>query len=297
MLPTVLLVLSQAGTVVFGGDVMLNGIPVKAKPLAALAPKFKAADLAIVNLEIPLTNSKDRTKRKTAEELKRRDQFILRGDPRHLPHLKAVGIDMVSLANNHAMDFGPGGLREMIEGLDKLGIAHAGAGRNAAEAERVAVVRAKGKRIGLVSYLAFMSAGALRKCTPATDTTAGIAVLSFGGKPDTRKIEAIVQKAKASCDILVVGLHWGIERKTKPTGYQIALGKAFLDAGADVVWGNHPHVLQPAVSVDGKPIMYSMGNLVSPLPAAAALARWTIGDAKVSLIPYRIVGGRAVTEK
>ncbi|RYG45905.1 CapA family protein [bacterium] len=292
MLFAALLVVSTPPTLVFGGDVMLNGIAPARKPLAELAPIFQKADAAIVNLEIPLTNSTTRTTRKTAAEIKRRDQYVLKADPGHMAHLKAVGIDMVGLANNHALDYGPKGLDEMIRALDKAGIAHTGAGRNSAAAERVAVIRRGKTRIGLVSYLAFVSVGGLRKCTPATEKSAGVAVLSFGGKPNVTKIRSIVQNARASCDVLVVALHWGIEKQTRPSGYQRALGQAFIDAGADVVWGHHPHVLQPAETYKRKPIMYSMGNLVSPRPGKSAVAFWRVGTESVTLKPYNIRGGR-----
>ncbi|RYG32517.1 CapA family protein [bacterium] len=293
MLLAALLMVTTPTTIVFGGDAMFNAIPPSKKPLAELAPQFKSADVAIINLEIPLTNSTTRTTRKTAAELKRKDQFVLKADPRHMAHVKAAGIDMVSLANNHALDYGPKGLSEMIAALDKAGIAHTGAGRNADEAERVAVIRRGRQRIGLVSYLAFMSSGSLKKCTPATENSAGVAVLSFGGKPNNAKVKAIVRRARQSCDVLIVALHWGIEKQTKPTGYQRALGQAFIDAGADVIWGHHPHVLQPTETYRGKPIMFSMGNLVSPRPGKSALATWKIGEESVKLTPYNIRGGRA----
>jgi poly-gamma-glutamate synthesis protein (capsule biosynthesis protein) len=103
--------------------------------------------------------------------------------------------------------------------------------------------------------------------------------------------------AKKSCDFLVVGLHWGIERKDLPTPYQVALGRACVDAGADVVWGNHPHVLQGAELYKGKPILYSMGNLISPRPSQTALARIFFEPdrpPKFRLLPCSIAKGRVV---
>ncbi len=286
-------------TLVAGGDIMLNGVPSSVKPLAAVGHAFRSADLAIANLEIPLTNSPTRTTRKTPAELRRRAQYILRGDPRHAPHLREVGLDIVSLANNHSMDFGVAGLEEMTRLLRQQGIKFTGTGANVAQARSVVVYRVPGgPRVGLISALAFMNTISLWKCTPATATSPGLAALAFNGTVDARarrELRQWVGGAKAKCDLLIVALHWGIERQTVPSPYQVALGRAAVDAGADFVWGHHPHVLQGGELYRGKPILYSMGNLISPLPAATGLARLTFTGQRISgfdFIPAAIRGGR-----
>ena len=277
---------------------MLNGIPPQAQPLEGLAEVLGAADFAFANLEIPLTDSRAATRRKTPAELRTRSQFILKAHPDHAPHLADVGIDAVSLANNHAMDYGAGGLEQTRSLLSERGIVHAGAGSDWREATLPAIVERHGVRIALVSYLAFIGAEALRKCTPATDVEPGIAVLSFGGRigPEQRKIlTSIVQRARSEADLVVVALHWGIEKQRVPTSYQVALARAFVDAGADVVWGHHPHVLQGWERQGDGVIFYSLGNLISPMPAVTGLFRLTYRGKElvdVMFIPAQISGGR-----
>lgn len=276
----------------FGGDIMLNQVSVKAKPLSRLAPIFGRADLAFGNLEVPLTNSKTPTTRKTAEEIRKRDQYILKADPRHIADLKASNIRLVALGNNHALDYGPKGLYEMQAALTKAGIAYAGAGANADRAMAPAFVSRGKKKIALLSVLAFMSRGGLWKCSPATAKSAGVGVLSFGGSIDDaakQKLQGWIGRAKQKADVVVVALHWGLERKTLPTSYQVALGRACVESGADVVWGHHPHVLQGAEIFKGKPILYSMGNLVAPRGGETALVTVAFDSPSPTLTEHRIV--------
>ena len=287
-------------SLVVGGDIMLNGIRLGTKPLAGVAKAFREADFALANLEIPLTDAKTPTTRKTAAELRARTQFVLKADPRHAAELTRAGFDMVSLGNNHAMDYGAKGLAQERAILSKLGIEATGAGSNGAAAASLAIVTGRdGFRLGLLSALAFMGRGALLTCSPAGPSHAGVNVLSFGGKVDDAakaKLRRWVGGAALRCDYLVVALHWGIERQTHPTSYQIALGRAVAEAGADLVWGAHPHVLQPTETYRGVPILYSTGNLVSPLPGSTALYRLTISrhtSHSLSKIPVRILNGKA----
>ncbi len=256
---------------------MLNGISTKSKPLVSLVPLTKPAGTAILNLEIPLTGTKAATPRKTRADLAARNQYILKADPAHVGGLAALGIDLVSLGNNHCMDYREAGLKQMQALLDKWSIGYAGAGSNADQALAVKVfTNPQGVRVGLISALAFMSVGGLSKCTPATSTSAGVGTLSFGGSIDDRarkSLKAMISSAKQQCDVLVMGLHWGIEKQTLPSAYQVALGRACIDAGADIVWGNHPHVLQGAEVYKSKPIMYSLGNLISPRPGETGLIK------------------------
>lgn len=290
---------SPTWTLVLTGDAMLNGIPASRRPFSSIASVLRSADATLVNLEIPLTNQGQRTPRKTPAELARRSQFILRADPAHAPHLAEVGVDLVSLGNNHAMDYGPQGLRQMLRLLGKHKIGHAGAGENWSDARKVAVMTLpNGIRVGLVSALAFMSRGALRKNWPAEADAPGLSVLAYDGVVSERAkadLKAWIGRARRDCDFLVVALHWGIEKQTVPTPYQVSLGRAAIDSGADIVWGHHPHVLQGAERYRGKPILYSMGNLVSPLPGKTGLVRLTLRNSQVvksEFLPAQIAGGR-----
>lgn len=284
-------------SLLFGGDLMLNAVSPKAAPLRALAPQAAKHDAFFANLEIPLTNVRTATVRKTPKELRDRDQYILKADPKHIASLKQAGITAVSLANNHAMDYGWRGLAQQNAALDAAGIPHAGAGKNAAVAARPATVIAGKCRVALISSLAFMSRTALWKCTPATTKKPGIMVLPFNGTINDAartKLKSWIGTARKNHDLVVVALHWGIERKPVPSPYQVALGRACIDAGADIVWGHHPHVLQAAEIYNGKPIMYSLGNLVSPTPAASALISLRRhGDTwSLNVLPTAISGGK-----
>lgn len=285
----------QKTTLVFGGDIMLNQIPVAYKPLAALKPLFQSGTVGFANLEIPLTDAKSATPFKSGAELKARTQFILKADPKHIANIKAAGIDMVSLANNHAMDYRAAGLRQEIGLLDKAGILHAGAGPNLEEAKEIA-----GKdNVFLASALGFMGAGAINKLGPATDEKMGIHALFFNGSINQASktyLKAWIHGPRSNDEgILVVAIHWGIERQTVPTAYQVSLARACIDAGADVVWGHHPHVLQGAELYKGKPILYSMGNLISKKEGPTGLVRLYFEDfkfKKFKFLPLTISGMR-----
>lgn len=289
-------------TLVVGGDVMLNQVKPSASVFKGITSLVSGADLAYANLEIPITSVKTPTTRKTAAEVRARTQYILRADPGHGSHFKNAGFDTVSLANNHAMDYRASGLKDFIARLDKMDITWFGAGRNWEEARKLQVHEVGGVRVGFLSYLSFNNPSSMRKCTPATSTGAGVAAITITGWSDERAISlvrGIVQKAKKQCDILIVCLHWGIEKQTQPAPNQVRLGRMFVDQGADMIVGAHPHVLQPGELYRGKPIIYSLGNLVSPRPGSTALYRFRYEGSTlkgVDYFPASISGGRVAVK-
>lgn len=285
---------AKGTTLVLGGDIMLNQLPVKSKPLAAIGSLLKTGGVTLANLEIPLTDAKAGTPYKTGAELKARTQFILKADPKFAPQIKEVGIDLVSLGNNHAMDYRAAGLTQMMGLLTKQNILYTGAGPTISEAKEMVTK----DNVGLVSGLAFMNSGAINKLTPAKDGSAGIHGLFFNGSI-TPKAKAYlkdwIKGQRQNQEIVVVALHWGIERMTVPTPYQVALAHACIDAGADVVWGHHPHVLQGAELYKGKPILYSMGNLISKKEGPTGLVRLYFEGGKFKrfrFLPCQIAGGK-----
>lgn len=297
------LLAASTWTLVCGGDIMLNGISARTNPLAALTPLVSKADLAYANLEVPLTSATVHTARKTDAQLARKSQFVLRAEPGHSKHIASVGFDIVSLGNNHAMDFRAAGLAQMMGLLEKAQIAYAGAGKNFAAAHKVSVQQVKSLRVGLISFMSFVDDYSNWATTPATKGEPGIAALAFGGKMDTEKqgqIKRFVRDARKNCDVLLVAMHWGVERTTVPTKYQVSLGRGFIDAGADAVIGAHPHRLQGAEVYKGKPILYSLGNLISPLSGETGLVRLKFDEAKflsAEFFPARIGGGKTVPYK
>jgi poly-gamma-glutamate synthesis protein (capsule biosynthesis protein) len=281
---------------VAGGDIMFNSVPAGRRVFQNL--KIAKRDIFYANLEIPLTNTRERTPRKTAAEIARRDQYVLKADPRHISNLVEAGLDVVSLGNNHIMDGGASGMRQNNKLLDKVGIRYCGAAENLEAAEAPALVIAPdGTRVAFISYLSFRNQGSIEKCGPATSTSPGLAGLTLGGRNGMKELERlqeIVSKAKQQADLLFVCLHWGIEKQPLPADYQVSLGRLFIDAGADGVLGNHPHVLQPAEMYNGKPIVYSMGNFVHPGSGNTALYSLKFkGKELVSgkVIPLRYSGG------
>lgn len=248
-----------------GGDIMLNGINVNKNPFAKITSVFKECDLIIANLEAPLTNGTARTHRKSAAEIAAKTQYVLKANPKHGNHLKEAGFHYLALGNNHTMDYTERGMNETMLVLKSMEILYGGAGKNIADATQPRFFYVKGMKIGVLSFLAFQSTSGRSKCMPATETSAGVAILDFPGavgKVQVKVLEELVKKAKQECDFLVVYLHWGVERQTIPNTYQVTLGRAWIDAGADLVLGSHPHVLQGAEIYNGKPIVYSLGDLM-----------------------------------
>lgn len=295
---SVALALASSWTMILGGDVMLNGVKPSAKVWSGLGSTVRNADVALANLEIPWTTATKSTSAKSAAELKAKTQFILKADPKHGPFFASAGWDMVSQGNNHAMDYGWAGLSQTQTQLKSRHIVFAGAGQTLAEATKPAVFHLKdGTRVGLISAMAFVGTGALSKTTPATKSRAGVHGLDLGGaitESSKAKVQAWIDAAKKKCDILVVALHWGTEKRTIPNAYQVSLGRAVIEAGASIVWGHHPHVLQGAEFYRGRPIFYSAGNLVSPKGGTTALFKLTFRNkrfAGVDVIPARISGG------
>lgn len=291
----------QKTTIVLGGDIMLNQIPVKLKPLSALKPLYATGDVGIANLEIPLTSSRKATPYKTAAELKARTQYILKADPEHILGIKDAGIHLVSLANNHVMDYGAEGLNQMMGLLTKHNILYTGAGPTLSEAKEMV----SKQNVALLSAQAFMNSGSMMKLGPATDKKPGLHALFFNAsinKTTRAYLKTWIDGQRNGKEIIVVALHWGIEKQTVPTSYQVNLARACIDAGADVIWGHHPHVLQGAELYKGKPILYSMGNLISKKEGPTGLVRLYFEESKFKsfrFLPLTIAGMRVkpVTDK
>jgi len=283
---------------------MLYHISSKKNPFAAISKITASSDIFIANLEIPLTNAKTATTRKTPEQVKAKTQFILKADPAHIKYLVKAGVNAVSLGTNHTMDYRIDGLKEELALLKREGIAYSGAGLTSQYAALPGFFQdGKSPDMAIVSYLTFLGEKHRWMNTPATAKSAGVAVLPFGGAIDKKvraKLVDIVDNAKQSVNFVVVALHGGIERQTVPTSYQVNLARAFIDAGADVVVGHHPHVLQGAEIYKGKPIFYSTGNLINSLPGNTALFHLKYNGrklVKVALTPCTIAKGAVVPMK
>ena len=192
---------------------------------------------------------------------------------------RELGLDLVTLANNHALDFGTDALLDTCDTLDQAGIYHVGAGRNLEEACEPVIITEKGENIGFL--------GASR-VIPVGSWNASASKPGMLTTYDPSLLLEQIDHLKETCDYVVVYVHWGIEKKDRPEEYQRSLGKQYIDAGADLVIGSHPHVLQGIEYYKGKPIVYSLGNFIfgSSIPKTALLAaEWDGETTRLSLIP------------
>lgn len=209
-----------------------------------LLDKMNSSDITMVNLEFPFSTRGIQMEDK---------QYTFRADPARASILTQMGVDIVSLANNHTLDFGTEALLDTITTLKENNILSVGAGENLEEAKRPSSIAIKGRNI------AFLGASRVIPVTDwnATKYSPGV----FTTYDPTLLIEEI-KAAKQSNDLVVVYVHWGIEKKEYPEEYQRIMAKQYIDAGADLVIGSHPHVLQGIEYYNGKPIVYSLGNYV-----------------------------------
>jgi poly-gamma-glutamate capsule biosynthesis protein CapA/YwtB (metallophosphatase superfamily) len=211
-------------------------------PFVYVGDVLRSADIAFANLEGPLT-------RRGRPQAK---QYTFRSPPEIVaPALARAGIDVVALANNHAMDYGVEGLVDTIDALRTAGIRYAGAGENSAAARRPAIVEAAGHRVAVLAYsLTFPEESWATATTPGT---------AFG---HAEHVRADVAKARKQADIVLVSFHWGQEGSVELRPYQRELGRAAIDAGAAAVLGHHPHILQGVERYRDGVIFYSLGNFV-----------------------------------
>jgi poly-gamma-glutamate capsule biosynthesis protein CapA/YwtB (metallophosphatase superfamily) len=212
--------------------------------LSKVASVLSGADVTVGNLEGPLAKSG------TAAAGK---DVTLLGDPAAIAGLEKAGFDAVGLANNHALDFGKTALKNTLSLLDKAGIAHSGAGMNRASAQKPAVVQAGGAKVAFLSFSHILPAGFI-----ATDSKPGIA-RSKGGMD---QVAEAIRQAKKANDHVVVSFHWGIEYSPDANSEQRRDARRAIDAGADLVVGEHPHVIQGLEVYKGRLIAYSLGDFV-----------------------------------
>ena len=275
-------------TLLFAGDVYLSQHVLNAYDNAGgihgvldegIRAEIDAADIFMVNQEFPFTERGTQAADK---------QFTFRLPHDRLHIMNEMGIDIVTLANNHILDFGPEGITDSIAALNEAGIKYVGAGENLEEAKKLEIIEVGGRKIGFLGtsrvYMATSWA--------AGEKHPGV----FSTYDPTLPVEEI-KKADELVDYLVVYVHWGVERETTPKEYQRVMGKQYIDAGADIVIGSHPHVLQPLEFYNEKPIMYSMGNFVfgSSIPSTELLKIEISaeGEMNVTEIPCTSSGGFA----
>lgn len=175
------------------------------------------------------------------------------GEPSWIEAIAAAGVQVVSLANNHMFDCLAPGFRNLRECLDRAGLRYFGAGMDLSEATAPAVVESGGLRLALLG-------AADRRSGPYQFAGAG----QFGVAPlDMQRLIEQVGVLRYEVDHVIISLHWGEERLLIPSPEQVAQARALVDAGAAMVFGHHPHVLQGMELHHGRPIIYSLGNFLA----------------------------------
>ena len=272
------------------GDICLAGGVERAShkaeptyPFTAMLRTLQSADIAFGNLECVLS-ARGRPVPK---------RYNFRARPAWAKKLYAAGFDVLSVANNHTLDYGRAALADTVRHLREAGIVAVGAGETLSEALRVRILQRRGLRIGFLAYLGMFP--------PLLPIIADQPCVAMGHPHQVRRD---VADARKQVDVLIVSVHAGVERQSTPSARQREIGRAAVDAGADLVLGHHPHIVQPVESYRGKPICYSLGNFVfDPSPAVlrnpagpwSAMAVADLGpdgSVRVQLVPLRLQNRR-----
>jgi poly-gamma-glutamate synthesis protein (capsule biosynthesis protein) len=231
----------------------------------------RTADIAFQNLEEALADSGYPN-----------PKAVAKADPSIVDEFEWAGIDVVATANNHLMDFGVSGMETAFRTLEDRDIAQSGAGHNLAEALRPAFIESKGLRFAFLAFLAASDMGPLL-APPAGEDTAGVApirgseirlpngeVVISPWAQDLAAMENAIRSAKEEADFVAVSfhIHWGERGEIDPTGKQL-FARAAIDAGADLILGHGPHLLNGIEIYRGKPILYSIGHFFIQLSIPA----------------------------
>ncbi|MFH1188703.1 MAG: CapA family protein [bacterium] len=237
-------------TLLFVGDIMLSrGVAYQTEknggdgryPFLRIADVVRGADIAFGNLEGPLSDV-------GTDE---RNLYSFRADPKMMEGLVYAGFDVLSLANNHIGDWGHDALSDTVLRLKAANILPIGAGENYREANKVVVKKIGNTRFGFLAYT-----NLLPERFVATEDRVGVSEWGI------EKIKKDITLAKQKSDIVIVSFHWGEEYSKEPVMYQKEFARACIDAGADIIVGHHPHVVQPVERYKDGVIMYSLGNFV-----------------------------------
>jgi poly-gamma-glutamate synthesis protein (capsule biosynthesis protein) len=268
-------------TLAFGGDVhfeahladLLDG---RGSALRDITRPLSSADVAMVNLESAIAGPGAAPGRKELEHPGQRYWF--RTTPAALDVLSDAGVDVVSLANNHGADFGTVGIRRALAAATDSSVALVGVGADREEAFTPYRVSVGGTDIAVLAG----DASFRESRHPSWEAGPGNPGLAAARNP--RALVAAVERAAATSDVVVVYLHWGEEYATCPTADQRRLARSLATAGADVVVGSHPHVLQGSGWLGDTYVSYSLGNLLW----------YHNGRPDTGVLRLRVVDGRVV---
>jgi len=229
--------------------------------LGPMAAALRSADLSIVNLETAVTT------RGTPQP----KQFTFRAPPMALTALRSAGVDVATMANNHALDYGPVGVRDALAAARARHLPLIGIGRNAEQAYAPWIVTVRGQRIAFLAATAFLVPSSLVPSWSAGRHQAGLAMAMPGH--DARLLAA-VRAVRPTVDTVIVDMHWGSDDlRTCPTSWQRSLAAHLTDAGADIVVGQHTHVLQGAGYRGTAYVDYGLGNFLFYAPDGGPTAQ------------------------
>jgi len=275
--------------VVAGGDINLGrevGQAILADPqhapFQALAPLWADADVRFANLESPLSDQGGETQSP-------RFRKVFTGPPGGARALAAAGVGVVSTANNHAWDYGRSAFFETLAHLDAASVLHAGTGKDLEAAYRPARMVVKGWKVAIFAVTQIWNYGPIEK-------HAGRNHVAWARQST---LEPLIRRARTENDLVLVSYHGGGEYLDAPVGGTRQLARAWIRAGADAVIGHHPHVAQGVEWFDGRPVFYSLGNLVfeprpeHPWTRFGALARLELarsGKHRFSVCPIGFRG-------
>jgi poly-gamma-glutamate capsule biosynthesis protein CapA/YwtB (metallophosphatase superfamily) len=240
---------------------------------SGLGGLFKKDELTIVNLECAASNLGSAVPK----------QFNFRGDPAALPVMKAAGVEVASMANNHSYDYGPDALIDTRKNIEHAGMAPIGAGRDPEQALAPALFEINGWKIAVVGFDQVVD--------PYPDA---VAAPGHPGTAAGHDVDAMVEAIKGAdrdADLVLVMIHWGVELDTQPRAEQVVEAHRFVEAGADMIFGSHSHRLEPRGSYRGKPIFWGLGNFVWPNHSVAGS---TTAVAEVSVSPSGKLSGRLI---
>ena len=231
-------------TLLAAGDVQMDRTePAGIDPFEGIEPPLASGDVAVVNVEMAISD-------RGAPVGK---EFTFRAPSSAAQRIGDAGIDVASLANNHAMDYGAVALADTIASLEAAGVVALGAGANDVEAFRHRVLA-----VEETVTVAFVGVSRIVPWSfPAGPGKPGIA-----SDTEPERVFESVRTAAGEADVVIAVVHWGVEVATCPSAEQRSFARALLDAGADAVIGHHPHVLQAIEFDDGKLVAYSLGNFV-----------------------------------
>lgn len=268
---------SEPVTLVFTGDVLLSDYVLNnynSKGIAGVVSpdvltELTQADLTVINNEFPFSTRGTKAPDK---------QFTFRVDPSYVSVLTDMGVDIAGIANNHVLDYGADALLDTFDTLDAAGIDYMGAGIDSERASRLITREIDGMTFGFL---------AASRVIPVVSWDVANASPGVFTTYDPTRLVAAIEQARSQCDYLTVMVHWGIERDAYPQEYQTQLARQYIDAGADLIIGAHPHVLQGIAYYDGKPICYSLGNFIfnQEIPQTA-IVKVTVESGKAPVVQF-----------